>query len=91
MCHLCLILSVVCNIWYITPQALCQMISDEVPNVLEFREYCKKNLQDSDACLGSRLSNVLQHSFFTHEFIRIYVFLEELPLKTDSEREEFFT
>ncbi|XP_020297837.1 protein-associating with the carboxyl-terminal domain of ezrin isoform X2 [Pseudomyrmex gracilis] len=65
--------------------------TDEVPNVLEFREYCKKNLQDPDACLGSRLSNVLQHSLFTHEFIRIYAFLEELPLKTDGEKEEFFT
>lgn len=68
-----------------------QPISDEAPNLLEFREFCKKNLQDPDACLRSRLSNVLQHSFFTHEFIRIHAFLEELPLKTDVEREEFFT
>lgn len=58
---------------------------------MEFRELCKKNLQNSDACLRSGLSNVLQHSFFTHEFIRIHAFLEELPLKTDVEREEFFT
>ncbi|KAL0122310.1 hypothetical protein PUN28_007208 [Cardiocondyla obscurior] len=65
--------------------------TDEVPNLLEFRDFCKKNLQDPDACLRSRLLNVLQHSFFTHEFIRIHAFLEELPLKTDVEREEFFT
>ncbi|XP_012533635.1 protein-associating with the carboxyl-terminal domain of ezrin [Monomorium pharaonis] len=65
--------------------------TDEAPNLLEFREFCKKNLQNPDACLRNRLLNVLQHSFFTHEFIRIHAFLEELPLKTDTEREEFFT
>ncbi|XP_072748358.1 protein-associating with the carboxyl-terminal domain of ezrin [Anoplolepis gracilipes] len=65
--------------------------ADEALNLSEFKEYCKKNLQNPDACLRSRLSNVLQHSFFTHEFIRIHAFLEELPLKTDIEREEFFT
>ncbi|KYN29218.1 Protein-associating with the carboxyl-terminal domain of ezrin [Trachymyrmex cornetzi] len=68
-----------------------QLISDEAPNLLEFSEFCKKNLQNSDAYLRNRLLNVLQHSFFTHEFIRIHAFLEELPLKTDVEREEFFT
>ncbi|XP_071563275.1 protein-associating with the carboxyl-terminal domain of ezrin [Temnothorax nylanderi] len=65
--------------------------TDGAPNLLEFKEFCKKNLQNPDACLRSRLFNVLQHSFFTHEFIRIHAFLEELPLKTDVEREEFFT
>ncbi|XP_011141469.2 protein-associating with the carboxyl-terminal domain of ezrin [Harpegnathos saltator] len=64
---------------------------DETPNLLEFSEFCKKNLQNPDACLRSSVLNVLQHSFFTHEFIRIHAFLEELPLKTDVEREEFFT
>nr|XP_012234046.1 PREDICTED: protein-associating with the carboxyl-terminal domain of ezrin [Linepithema humile] len=65
--------------------------TDEAPNLLEFKEFCKKNLQNADACLRTRLSNILQHTFFTHEFIRIHAFLEELPLKTDIEREEFFT
>ncbi|XP_012055272.1 PREDICTED: protein-associating with the carboxyl-terminal domain of ezrin [Atta cephalotes] len=65
--------------------------TDEAPNLLEFSEFCKKNLQNSDAYLRNSLLNVLQHSFFTHEFIRIHAFLEELPLKTDVEREEFFT
>lgn len=65
--------------------------TDEAPNLLEFREFCKENLQNPDSCLRSTLRDVLQHSFFTHEFIRIYAFLEDLPLKTESEREEFFT
>lgn len=65
--------------------------TDEAPNLLEFKEFCKSDLQNPDAYLRSKLSNVLQHSFFTHEFIRIHAFLEELPLKTDTEREEFFT
>ncbi|XP_071644997.1 protein-associating with the carboxyl-terminal domain of ezrin [Temnothorax longispinosus] len=68
-----------------------QDTDEAIPNLLEFKEFCKKNLQNPDACLRSRLFNVLQHSFFTHEFIRIHAFLEELPLKTDVEREEFFT
>jgi len=67
------------------------MILDEASNLLEFKELCKKNLQNPDPCLRSTLRNVLQHSFFTHEFIRIHAFLEELPLKTEIEREEFFT
>ncbi|XP_014469942.1 PREDICTED: protein-associating with the carboxyl-terminal domain of ezrin [Dinoponera quadriceps] len=66
-------------------------VTDEAPNILEFSEFCKKNLQNKNACLRSSILNVLQHSFFTHEFIRIHAFLEELPLKTDVEREEFFT
>lgn len=70
---------------------MCETILEEAPNVLEFREYSKKNLQNPDAYLRSRLSSVPQHSFFTHEFIRIHAFLEELPLKTDIERGEFFT
>ncbi|KAL6447108.1 hypothetical protein ACFW04_001448 [Cataglyphis niger] len=65
--------------------------TDEALNLSEFREFCKKNLQNPDACLRSTLLNALQHSFFTHEFIRIHAFLEELPLKTYIEREEFFT
>lgn len=68
-----------------------ETILDEAPNLLEFREFCKENLQNPDSCLRSTLRDVLQHSFFTHEFIRIYAFLEDLPLKTESEREEFFT
>lgn len=85
------ILSFYISTRYKIPQALCHTILDETPNLLEFREFCKENLQNPDTCLRGSVTNVLQHSFFTHEFIRIHAFLEELPLKTDAEREEFFT
>lgn len=89
MC-LCQVIRVHTVLKYLKSHVKC-IILDEALNLSEFREFCKKNLQNPDACLRSRLLNVLQHSFFTHEFIRIHAFLEELPLKTDIEREEFFT
>jgi len=39
-------------------------------------------------CVRSKFLNVLQHSFVTHEFIKIYAILEELSQKTDVEKEE---
>ncbi|KAL2713553.1 protein-associating with the carboxyl-terminal domain of ezrin isoform X1 [Vespula squamosa] len=65
--------------------------ADNIPALTEFQEFCKKNLQSSDASLRCKLSKVLQHPFFTHDFIKIHGFLEELPLKTNEEKEVFFT
>ncbi|KOC65908.1 Protein-associating with the carboxyl-terminal domain of ezrin [Habropoda laboriosa] len=64
--------------------------SGDVPSFLEFKQFCKENLQNPDPCLRSKLSHVLQHPFFTHDFMRIYAFLEELPLKNNQEKEIFF-
>ncbi|KAK2583052.1 hypothetical protein KPH14_009090 [Odynerus spinipes] len=65
--------------------------ADNIPALTEFREFCKENLQNSDPSLRCRLSSVLQHPFFTHDFIKIHGFLEELPLKNNEEKEVFFT
>ncbi|KAL2742673.1 protein-associating with the carboxyl-terminal domain of ezrin isoform X1 [Vespula maculifrons] len=65
--------------------------ADNIPALTEFQEFCKENLQSSDASLRCKLSTVLQHPFFTHDFIKIHGFLEELPLKTNEEKEVFFT
>ncbi|XP_076233341.1 protein-associating with the carboxyl-terminal domain of ezrin isoform X2 [Calliopsis andreniformis] len=62
----------------------------EVPSCMEFVQFCKENLQNADPCLRSELSSVLQHPFFTHDFMRIYAVLEELPLKSNQEKEIFF-
>ncbi|XP_017757308.1 PREDICTED: protein-associating with the carboxyl-terminal domain of ezrin isoform X2 [Eufriesea mexicana] len=62
----------------------------DVPSLLEFKQFCKENLQNSDPSLRSELSHVLQHPFFTHDFMRIYAFLDELPLKNSQEKEIFF-
>lgn len=64
--------------------------SGDVPGLAEFREFCKENLQNPDPHLRSNLSSVLVHPFFTHDFMRIHAFLEELPLKNDTEKESFF-
>jgi SCY1-like protein 3 len=37
-----------------------------------------------------KLSSLLQHEFFNHEFIIIHSFLVELPLKSDEEKTQFF-
>lgn len=64
---------------------------DEVPHLKDFRKYCKEFLQHPDPSKRPNLSNVLQHSFFNHEFITIYKFLNFLPLKTEDEKCAFFS
>lgn len=64
--------------------------SGDVPGLAEFRDFCKENLQNPDPHLRSNLPSILLHPFFTHDFLRIHAFLEELPLKNDTEKESFF-
>ncbi|XP_037964137.2 protein-associating with the carboxyl-terminal domain of ezrin [Plutella xylostella] len=64
---------------------------DEVPHLREFRKYCHDKLQNSDPAQRPDLSEVLQHSFFNHEFISIYKFLNFLPLKSNEEKSSFFS
>lgn len=66
------------------------LLSEDVPSLLEFKQFCKENLQNSDPSLRCELSQILQHPFFTHDFMRIYAFLDELPLKNSKEKEIFF-
>lgn len=63
---------------------------DDVPSLLEFKQFCKENLQNPDPSLRCELSHVLKHPFFTHDFMRIYAFLNELVLKSNKEKEIFF-
>ncbi|XP_006611947.1 uncharacterized protein LOC102672145 isoform X3 [Apis dorsata] len=62
----------------------------DVPSLLEFKQFCKENLQNPDPSLRTELSHILQHPFFTHDFMKIYAFLDELPLKNSQEKEIFF-
>lgn len=64
---------------------------DDVPSLAEFKELSKKHLQNADPTLRTKLSSVLVHPFFTHEFIRIHSFLMELPLKNEAEKQDFFS
>lgn len=48
-------------------------------------------MQSSDIKKRPRFAEVITHSFFNHEFVNIYTFLNELPLKTESEKGKFFS
>ncbi|XP_076183128.1 protein-associating with the carboxyl-terminal domain of ezrin isoform X2 [Ptiloglossa arizonensis] len=74
----------------ILAEDILKLKNSDVPSLLEFRQFCKENLQNANPCLRSELSTVLQHPFFTHDFMRIHAFLEELPLKNNLEKEIFF-
>lgn len=61
------------------------------PHVQEFREYCNTHLKHQKTELRPRLSAVLLHPYFNHEFVLIHSFLFELPLKSVQERQQFFS
>lgn len=63
----------------------------DVPYVCEFREYCRVHLKHQNSELRPKLSAVLLHPYFNHEFVVIHSFLFELPLKTVQERHNFFS
>ncbi|CAD6996772.1 unnamed protein product [Ceratitis capitata] len=63
----------------------------ETPHAQEFRDYCATHLKHSNTQLRPRLSAVLLHPYFNHEFVLIHSFLFELPLKSVQEKQDFFT
>ncbi|EDW49523.1 protein-associating with the carboxyl-terminal domain of ezrin [Drosophila sechellia] len=65
-------------------------ITDSTPHVQEFREYCSTHLKHQNTKLRPRLSAILLHPYFNHEFVLIHSFLFELPLKSVHERHKFF-
>ncbi|KAL7739257.1 hypothetical protein ACLKA6_008728 [Drosophila palustris] len=75
---------------------LCEQILDKLkdastPHVQEFREYCSTHLKHQNTEMRPRLSAVLLHPYFNHEFVLIHSFLFELPLKSVQERQQFFS
>ncbi|XP_068628331.1 protein-associating with the carboxyl-terminal domain of ezrin isoform X3 [Battus philenor] len=64
---------------------------DDVPYLREFKTYCKDCLQNNNPSLRPDLSKILQHSFFNHEFISIYKFLNFLAIKKEDDKSQFFT
>ncbi|KAI4459452.1 scy1-related s/t protein kinase-like [Holotrichia oblita] len=65
--------------------------SDDIPALSPFLDLCKNDLQNVDIHARPKLSTLLQHPFFNHDFIQIHCFLTELPLKSDSDKNEFFS
>lgn len=65
--------------------------SSPIPHVQEFRDYCATHLKHKNPQMRPKLSAVLLHPYFNHEFVLIHSFLFELPLKSNQEKQEFFT
>lgn len=56
-----------------------------------FIRYCRQQLCNEQATERPSLADIQQHPFFLHDFIAVQSFLvEELPLKSISERAQFF-
>lgn len=67
------------------------LIVGEIPFITPFLNICKNELQDVNIQQRPTLKSLLEHPFFGHDFIMVYSFLLELPLKSDEEKEDFFT
>ena len=56
-----------------------------------FLDFVIKKLQSATSDVRPSLKDVLAHSFFQKDYLNIVAFLTDLPLKSSSERKEFFT
>lgn len=60
------------------------------PTSLEFKTYAASHLKNSNNSMRPKLSAILLHPYFNHEFIMIHSFLAEITLKTQQEKQSFF-
>ena len=56
-----------------------------------FLDFATKKLQSTASDLRPSLKDVLAHSFFQKDYLNIVAFLTDLPLKSSSERKDFFS
>ncbi|KAJ6646093.1 Protein-associating with the carboxyl-terminal domain of ezrin [Pseudolycoriella hygida] len=66
-------------------------MENTMPHSVELQQYCAVHLKHKNPEMRPRLSAVLLHPFFNHEFVLIHSFLTELPLKSQQEKQQFFT
>lgn len=77
--------------------ALCEQIferRDKVSlthDITTFLEYCTQRLKNSRAELRPSMSGILSHPYFNNDFVYIHSFLDEILLKTQSDKQNFFT
>ncbi|KAL0276119.1 UNVERIFIED_CONTAM: hypothetical protein PYX00_003765 [Menopon gallinae] len=64
--------------------------NDDIPHLADFKAFCKKKLLSVDPSQRCKLSEIMSHQFFNHDFIRIHKFLSELPLKIPGDKDKFF-
>lgn len=62
-----------------------------IPAVEDFKSYCATHLKHANVTMRPKLSAILLHPLFNHDFILIHSFLTELPLKSPQAKMEFFT
>nr|XP_019543635.2 protein-associating with the carboxyl-terminal domain of ezrin-like [Aedes albopictus] len=62
-----------------------------IPAVEDFKAYCATHLKHANVSMRPKLSAILLHPLFNHDFILIHSFLTELPLKSPQAKMEFFT
>lgn len=62
-----------------------------IPAVEDFKSYCATHLKHANVSMRPKLSAILLHPLFNHDFILIHSFLTELPLKSPQSKQEFFT
>ncbi|XP_065077610.1 protein-associating with the carboxyl-terminal domain of ezrin [Ochlerotatus camptorhynchus] len=62
-----------------------------IPAVEDFKFYCATHLKHANVSMRPKLSAILLHPLFNHDFILIHSFLTELPLKSPQAKMEFFT
>uniref|UniRef100_A0A8D8EYQ6 Protein-associating with the carboxyl-terminal domain of ezrin n=1 Tax=Culex pipiens TaxID=7175 RepID=A0A8D8EYQ6_CULPI len=62
-----------------------------IPAVEDFKSYCATHLKHANVTMRPKLSAILLHPLFNHDFILIHSFLTELPLKSPQAKQEFFT
>lgn len=63
----------------------------ETPYIHEFIEYCATHLRNKNIAMRPKLSAVILHPYFNHEFVLIHSFLTEIPLKSLKDKQDFFT
>lgn len=63
----------------------------ETPHIHDFIEYCVTQLKNKNITIRPKLSTVILHPYFNHEFVLIHSFLTEIPLKSPADKQVFFT
>lgn len=63
----------------------------ETPHIHEFIEFCVTHLKNKNIAMRPKLSSVILHPYFNHEFVLIHSFLTEIPLKSPTDKQDFFT
>lgn len=66
------------------------LIVGDLETLPVFRDLCETSLKNIEVSERPKLSSLLEHEFFSHDFITIHSFLIELPLKSDEEKTDFF-